>query len=82
MVTIGGKSRKPKTPTKPQIVIQRAVGVNEYAQIGMDDKSNLTLAWIGDPNAASKYDSKYDAKFRTRHIEDIPETRTFKTLEA
>lgn len=81
MVTIGGKARKPKTPTKPQIVIQRAIGINEYAQIGMDEKSNATLAWVGDPNAASKYDSKYDAKFRTRHIEDIPETRTFKTLE-
>lgn len=82
MATIGGKSRKPKNPTKPQFVIQRAIGLNEYAQIGMDDKSNVTLAWVGDPNAASKYDSRYDAKFRTRHIEDIPTTRMFKALEA
>lgn len=81
MVVIGGKSRKPSAPTKPQIVIQRGFGLNEYAQIGMDEKNNVTLAWVGDPNAATKYDSKYDAKFRTRLIADIPENRTFRVLE-
>lgn len=81
MAIIGGKTRKPKAPAKPQIVIQRAIGLNEYAQISMDEKSNVTLAWVGDPNAASKYDSRYDAKYRTRHIEDIPETRAFRVLE-
>lgn len=82
MVTIGGKSRKPKAPTKPQVVIQRGLGLNEYALIGTDEKSNVTLDWVGDPNAATKYDSKYDGKFRTRLIADIPETRVFRALEA
>lgn len=81
MVTIGGKTRSPKKPTKPQFVIQRGYGLNEYAQIGMDDKNNALISWVGDPNAATKYDSKYDAKFRTRNIDDIPENRVFKQLE-
>jgi hypothetical protein len=81
MVTIGGKTRKPKAPTKPQVVIQRGFALNEYALIGFDDKSNVTLAWVGDPYAATKYDSKYDAKFRTRHIDDIPENRAYRVLE-
>ncbi len=80
MTTIGGKPRKPAAPTKPQVVIQRGFGLNEYALIGTDDKSNTTLAWVGDPNSATKYDSRYDAKFRTRHIADIPENRAFLTL--
>jgi hypothetical protein len=81
MVTIGGKARKPKAPAKPQVVIQRGFGLNEYALIGVDDKSNVTLDWVGDPNAATKYDSKYDAKFRTRLIADIPENRSYRVLE-
>lgn len=81
MVTIGGKSRQPKAPAKPQVVIQRGFGLNEYAIVGMDEKNNVTLAWVGDPNAATKYDSRYDAKARTRHIDDIPENRTFRVLE-
>lgn len=81
MTTIGGETRKPKTPAKPQVVIQRGAGLNEYALIGTDEKSNITLDWVGDPNAASKFDSKYDAKFRTRHFADIPETRSFRVLE-
>lgn len=81
MAQIGGKTRKPKAPAKPQVVIQRGFGLNEYAQIGMDEKSNVTLAWVGDPNAATKYDSKYDAKNKTRHIDDIPENRTFRVLD-
>lgn len=82
MVTIGGKARKPKAPAKPQVVIQRGLGLNEYALIGTDENSNTTLAWIGDPHSATKYDSKYDAKFRTRHIDDILENRMFRVLEA
>lgn len=80
MVTIGGKHRAPKKPTKPEVVIQRGFGINEYAIIGVDDNHNTTLAWVGDPNAATKYVSKYDAKFRTRLIDDIPEGRVFKVL--
>lgn len=82
MATIGGKMRKSKAPAKPQIVIQRGFSLNEYALIGTNDKSNVTLAWVGDPNSATKFDSKYDAKARTRHIEDIPENRTFRILES
>jgi hypothetical protein len=79
---IGGKTKKKlQTPIKPQVVIQRANGINEYALIGLDDKQNVTLAWIGDPYAATKYDSKYDAKFRTRNIADIPDGRAFRVLE-
>lgn len=81
MVTIGGKTKKAKTPSKPQVVIQRGFSLNEYALIGMDDRQNVTLAWVGDPNAATKFESKYDAKNRTRHIDDIPENRTFRVLE-
>jgi len=81
MVTIGGKTKKAKVPTKPQVVIQRGFSLNEYALIGMDDKQNVTLSWIGDPNAATKFESKYDAKNRTRHIGDIPENRSFRVLE-
>ena len=82
MVTIGGKSRKPKLPTQPQFVIKLAEHLNEYAVIGTDDNQRATLAWIGDPNAATKFDSKYQAKSRTREIADIPETRVFRMLKA
>lgn len=79
---IGGKTKKKlQAPSKPQVVIQRAFGINEYALLGMDDKSNITLAWVGDPYAATKYESKYDAKNRTRHIGDIPEGRVFRVLD-
>lgn len=81
MVTIGGKTKKPKAATKPQVVIQRGFGLNEYALIGADEYSNITLAWVGDPNAATKFDSKYDAKNRTSHIADIPDNRSFRILE-
>jgi hypothetical protein len=81
MVTIGGKGKKPHKPTKPQFVIQRGYGLNEYAAISADSEGHVTLAWVGDPNAATKYDSKYNAKFRTAAIDDIPENRVFKELE-
>lgn len=81
MATIGGKTRKQKAPSKPQVVIQRGPDLNEYALIKMDEKSNITLAWVGDPNSATKYGSKYDAKNKTRHIDDIPESRLFRVLD-
>ena len=81
MTAIGGKHRKPKAPAQPQVVIQLADGLNSFAQLGMDDKNRATLAWVGDPNAATKFDSKYSAKSRTREIADIPETRVFRVLE-
>jgi hypothetical protein len=81
MATIGGKARKPKAPSQPQVVIQRAAGTNEFALFGTSDDQSIVIHWIGDPNAATKFDSKYQAKFRTREVEDIPHTRVFKVLE-
>ena len=80
MVTIGGKHRKPKLPSQPQVVIQLAAHLNQYAAIGMDGDQRATLAWIGDPNAATKFNSKYEAKTRVRDFADIPSTRVFHTL--
>lgn len=81
MVAIGGKSRKPKLPSQPQVVVQRAPHVNEFASFGVDDRGLTTLAWIGDPNAASKFNSKYEAKSRVRQMESVPDTRVFRALE-
>lgn len=81
MTTIGGKHRKAQKPDYPQIVIQRASTLNEFAKIGQDDQHFATLAWVGDPAAATKFNSKYEAKARTRDMADIPETRVFHTLE-
>jgi hypothetical protein len=80
MVTIGGKHRKPKLPSQPQVVIKLAEGLNQFAQIGMDGEQRATLAWIGDPNAATKFNSKYEAKTRVRDFADIPETRVFHVI--
>ncbi len=81
MTVIGGKTRKAKLPAQPQIVIKLAHGLNQFAQISLDDKNQITLSWIGDPNAATKFNSKYEAKLRTRDMADIPETRVFHLLE-
>jgi hypothetical protein len=81
VTVIGGKSRKPKLPSQPQVVVQLAPHLNQYASIGMDDQQRATLAWIGDPNAATKFNSKYEAKSRVRDMADVPETRVFHTLE-
>lgn len=81
MVAIGGKPRKAKLPAQPQVVIQRANYTNEFALFGTDDKGHALIDWIGDPNAATKFNSKYEAKYRTREMENIPETRVFKLLE-
>ncbi len=80
MIAIGGKAKKAKLPAQPQVVIQRANFTNEFALIGVDDKHHVTLTWIGDPNAATKFNSKYEAKNRTREIADIPDSRVFKVL--
>lgn len=66
---------------QPQVVIRLAPHLNQFAAIGMDDQHHATLAWIGDPNVATKFNSKYEAKARTREIADIPETRVFQVLE-
>lgn len=81
MVAIGGQHRKPKLPAQPQVVVQRASSTNEFALIGADDKGLTTITWIGDPNAATKFNSKYEAKSRVREMVDVPDTRVFKALE-
>jgi hypothetical protein len=81
MTTIGGKHRKANLPTQPQVVVQIAAHLNQYAKFGMDDKQRATIAWVGDPDAATKFNSKYEAKSRTRDMADIPETRVFHVME-
>lgn len=81
MTAIGGKHRQQKRPTQPQFVVQASADVNEYAVIGMDEKNHAALGWIGDPNAATKFNSKYEAKARVRDMEDVPATRVFFMLK-
>jgi hypothetical protein len=81
MVAIGGRSRKEKLPAQPQVVVQRTASANEFALFGTDDKGLTIISWIGDPNAATKFNSKYEAKSRVREMADVPETRVFKVLE-
>jgi hypothetical protein len=61
-------------------VIKLAEHLNEFALLGTDSEGKLTISWIGDPNAATKFDSKYAAKTRVRDIEEVPATRVFHTL--
>jgi hypothetical protein len=81
VVAIGGKTKKKAAPIKPQYVVQIAEGINEFMLISIDDQQQIVIDWIGDPNSATKFDSKYHAKTRVRDIENVPETRTFKMLE-
>lgn len=76
---IGGKTKIFK-PTQPQFVVQLAEGHNEYMKLVASD-SELLVTWVGDPNAATKFDSKYSAKSRVRDIDNIPGTRCFKALD-
>jgi len=79
MVAIGGKTKKPKLPSQPQIVVQRAFGVNEFMRLSTQD-DQIVISWVGDPNSATKYSSRYDAKNKTRELADVPETRVFQVL--
>ena len=78
MPTIGGKTKTIK-PTQPQYVVQLAPHLNEFAKLEYVD-NEVVVKWIGDPNAATKFDSKYAAKARIREFEDAPATRCFKEL--
>lgn len=80
MVAIGGKPRKAKLPSQPQVVVQRAAFTNEFALFSAVAGATV-ITWIGDPNAATKFNSKYEAKSRVREMEDVPETRVFKILD-
>lgn len=80
---IGGKTKQRQhKPTQPQYVVQLAAHLNEYAVLSTDDKGLLQIQWIGDPYAATKFNSKYEAKLRVRDLADVSETRVFKELEA
>lgn len=70
---IGGKT-KLKKPIQPQFVVQRSENANEFLKLGEQ------IVWVGDPNSATKFDSKYQAKTRVRELEDVPQTRCFKEL--
>lgn len=71
---IGGKSKKPARATQPQFVVQSAPTINLYLKLGAE------IEWVGDPNAATKFDSKYAAKTRVRELVDVPDVRCFKEL--
>lgn len=79
MTAIGGK-HKIKLATQPQYVVQAAEHVNEYAVFKTDAAGKLMVQWVGDPNSATKFDSKYQAKFRTRELDNVPQTRCFRQL--
>lgn len=75
---IGGKTKVLKA-TQPQFVVQLSPNHNEYMKLDFDG-TNINVLWVGDPNAATKFDSKYSAKERTRDIDNVPATRCFKEL--
>jgi hypothetical protein len=79
MTAIGGKT-KIKKPAQPQFVVQLSEGANEYALLKADDMGVMHINWVGDPNSATKFSSKYNAKLRIRELENIPGTRCFKEL--
>lgn len=70
---IGGKT-KIKKPSQPQFVVQKSSLDNEFLKLGEQ------ITWVGDPKAATKFDSKYQAKYRVRELEDVPATRCFMEL--
>jgi hypothetical protein len=74
MVTIGGKKKALK-PTQPQFVVQLSQSVNEFMLMKEGE-----ITWIGDPNAATKFESKYAAKVRIRELADVPDTRCFREI--
>ena len=64
---------------QPQFVVESGFGTNEYLKFVSDD-NGLLLTWIGDPNEATQFSSKFAAKERIREIEGLPATRCFKEL--
>lgn len=78
---IGGTKKKLK-PTQPQFVVQLSPNHNEYLKMVYNNHQDgvLELEWVGDPNAATKFDSKFAAKSRVRDLADVPEGRCFKEL--
>lgn len=78
MTAIGGKTKE-KKPTQPQFVVQHDINSNSYMKL-VAEGDLLLVTWVGDPNSATKFDSKYNAKTRVRDIANVPDTRCFKEL--
>lgn len=76
---IGGTKRKPLKATQPMFVVQKGYLANEYMKLVYED-GQVTIIWVGDPNAATQFTSKYAAKARIRELDDVPSTRCFKEL--
>ncbi len=76
---IGGTKRKALKPTQPMFVVQKGYLANEYMKL-VYENGEVNITWVGDPNAATQFTSKYAAKARTRELADVPETRCFKEL--
>ena len=76
---IGGTKRKEQKATQPQYVVQIASHINEYAKL-VYENGQVLINWVGDPNAATQFGSKYAAKARIRELADVPETRCFREL--
>jgi hypothetical protein len=75
---IGGKTKVAKV-TQPQFVVQLSSNANSFAKLEYVN-GEVIVNWVGDPNAATQFTSKYAAKTRVRELVDVPETRCFKEL--
>lgn len=76
---IGGTKRKEKKSEQPMFVVQLSDGLNQFAKLFYEG-GEVLVTWVGDPNAATQFTSKFAAKARVRELIDIPETRCFKEL--
>lgn len=76
---IGGTKRKEAKATQPMFVVQLDPNTNSFAKLIYID-SNVEVVWVGDPNAATQFTSKYAAKTRVRELADVPQTRCFKEV--
>lgn len=79
MVQVGGKTKKTAKAAQPQFVVESGFGTNLFLKFVSDD-NGLLLTWIGDPNEATPFSSKFAAKERIRELEDIPAGRIIKEL--
>lgn len=79
MVQIGGKTKKAHKATQPQFVVESGYGTNEYLKF-VSDNNGMLISWVGDPNEATQFSSKFAAKERIREIDGIPNGRVIKEL--
>lgn len=76
---IGGTKRKLLKATQPMFVVQKGYFANEYMKL-VYEAGSINIEWVGDPNAATQFSSKYAAKTRVRELADVPMTRCFKEV--